>query len=185
MWAAPVATRYLYDGWRVVAEYDGNSNVQRRYTWGLDLSRTLDGAGGIGGLLAVEQVTGSDAGSYVYTYDHLGNVGQLVEWADLGGLIGNDWDASRLAAKPPLLAAALSSKSHTLNNNLMPLAVTPGRSQRLLGVTAQDTPHDLAVHSHSHLQMLDLTSKKIWWRSARFRLANTTTRAGFNDVNRP
>jgi hypothetical protein len=45
----------------------------KKYTWGLDLSSSLGGAGGIGGLLAVEQVVGGAAGDYVYCYDGNGN----------------------------------------------------------------------------------------------------------------
>jgi RHS repeat-associated protein len=43
---------YLYDGKRVIQERDGNNNPVICYTRGLDLSGTLEGAGGIGGLLA-------------------------------------------------------------------------------------------------------------------------------------
>ncbi|TWT45282.1 tRNA3(Ser)-specific nuclease WapA precursor [Phycisphaerae bacterium RAS1] len=90
--------RYVYDGWRVVLELDGlNSNaILRKYTWGLDLAglggagvppANLDGAGGIGGLLAVHDTNGTTTGEnpeaddlkYVYTYDANGNVGQLID----------------------------------------------------------------------------------------------------------
>src|SRR5207244_7565015 len=43
---------YIYDGMRVIQERDGNNTPQVAYTRGLDLSGTLEGAGGIGGLLA-------------------------------------------------------------------------------------------------------------------------------------
>ncbi|HPD32126.1 MAG TPA: hypothetical protein PLL20_19205, partial [Phycisphaerae bacterium] len=48
---------FVYDGWNVVMVLDGlNSNATtRKYTWGLDLSGTIHGAGGIGGLLACEE----------------------------------------------------------------------------------------------------------------------------------
>jgi len=69
-WAATPTrqTRYLWDGWLVLAEYDGgdpNLPLMRSYTWGLDLAGqrggpqsglvrygalTLQVAGGIGGL---------------------------------------------------------------------------------------------------------------------------------------
>ena len=42
--------------------------------WGLDLSQSLQGAGGIGGLLCVSDATAS----YYYLYDANGNVTQLV-----------------------------------------------------------------------------------------------------------
>ncbi len=80
-------TRFVYDGWNVVMELDGldSNEILRRYAWGLDLSGTLDGAGGIGGLLAMEDtkgtVTSSDDEHYLYLYDGNGNVAQLVDWA--------------------------------------------------------------------------------------------------------
>jgi hypothetical protein len=51
----PVAEdrKYLYDGWNLVGEFDGNTAIQRTYVWGTDLSGTLQGAGGVGGLLLV------------------------------------------------------------------------------------------------------------------------------------
>jgi RHS repeat-associated protein len=45
-------TEYLYDGNRVIQERDGANNLLVSYTRGKDLSGTLEGAGGIGGLLA-------------------------------------------------------------------------------------------------------------------------------------
>jgi RHS repeat-associated protein len=66
----------------VIAVVDGSGNALKKYTWGLDLSGSLHGAGGIGGLLAVEQVTGGAAGDYVYCYDGNGNVGQLINIDD-------------------------------------------------------------------------------------------------------
>ena len=50
-------THFIWDGWNIVAEIavdrqTGETNLTR-YVWGLDLSGTLQGAGGVGGLLAV------------------------------------------------------------------------------------------------------------------------------------
>jgi YD repeat-containing protein len=55
---------FLYDGWNMVQEMDGTGFVQKSYVWGLDLSQTLQAAGGIGGLLAV--VDGSETYQYCY-----------------------------------------------------------------------------------------------------------------------
>src|SRR5436190_353208 len=54
-YASAVTTRFVYDGWNLLAELDGdNSNaVKCSYMWGLDLSGSLQGAGGVGGLLTV------------------------------------------------------------------------------------------------------------------------------------
>ncbi len=51
-WVLQAETRYLYDGMRVVQERDGSNVLTVAYTRGLDLSGRLEGAGGIGGLLA-------------------------------------------------------------------------------------------------------------------------------------
>ena len=54
---AAKVTDFIWDGWNIVAEIavdrqTGETNLTR-YVWGLDLSGTLQGAGGVGGLLAV------------------------------------------------------------------------------------------------------------------------------------
>jgi hypothetical protein len=42
----------IYDEWRVIQERNGSNVPQVSYTRGSDLSGTIEGAGGIGGLLA-------------------------------------------------------------------------------------------------------------------------------------
>src|SRR5207237_1648682 len=51
-WFLQSETHYIYDGWRVIQERDAANTPQVAYTRGPDLSGTLEGAGGIGGLLA-------------------------------------------------------------------------------------------------------------------------------------
>jgi RHS repeat-associated protein len=75
---------FIYDDWNVILVLDANDDnaIVRKYTWGLDLSGQsgdftasgIHGAGGIAGLLAVD-----DTDDYWYLYDANGNVGQLVE----------------------------------------------------------------------------------------------------------
>ena len=48
------------------------------YTWGLDLTNALQGAGGVGGLL----MANLPSDDYYYLYDANGNVGQLLRGAD-------------------------------------------------------------------------------------------------------
>ena len=50
-WALGASTRFVYDGWNLVAEIDDTGAAVRTHAWGLDLSGTLQGAGGVGGLL--------------------------------------------------------------------------------------------------------------------------------------
>jgi RHS repeat-associated protein len=72
----------LYDGWNLIEEK--NSVTDRCYIWGLDLSGTLDGAGGIGGLLAVDDEVSSKM--YWYANDANGNVTALVD-ASTGAIV--------------------------------------------------------------------------------------------------
>src|SRR5207247_8768526 len=71
--------RYLYDGRRVLQERDGNNNPTVTYTRGLDLSGTLGGAGGIGGLLAR---TDNSANTHAFYHaDGNGNITYMMDSA--------------------------------------------------------------------------------------------------------
>jgi RHS repeat-associated protein len=83
-------TEFIYDGWSLVAELDGNNILIRTYIRGQDLSGTLQGAGGTGGLLIID-----DAGSsYQVGYDGNGNVGVLVKANDSRVVASYDYDPS-------------------------------------------------------------------------------------------
>ncbi len=87
--AGSTTALYLYDGWNLAAEYSvantqpSTLNHQRSYTWGLDLSGTLQGAGGVGGLLAIHEQSGNSsvkAGEVIYpAYDGNGNITRLFD----------------------------------------------------------------------------------------------------------
>src|SRR5699024_6689401 len=70
--------RFVYDGWNLLAVLDGNNAQVLSFTWGLDLSGSLQGAGGVGGLLAVTAHSGTNAGTYFCSYDGNGNVVALL-----------------------------------------------------------------------------------------------------------
>ena len=76
-WFTDTRERYVYDGWNVVLTLNGLSSnaITRKCTWGLDLSGTLQGAGGIGGLLATVE------GTYPhwFFYDGNGNVTEMIQ----------------------------------------------------------------------------------------------------------
>jgi RHS repeat-associated protein len=75
-----IETRFIYDGWNLLAEVNAlatNAPI-RTYVWGLDLSGSTQGAGGVGGLLAVN----SGTSTYAAAYDGNGNVSALVNAAD-------------------------------------------------------------------------------------------------------
>jgi RHS repeat-associated protein len=53
-YTASSETRFVYDeGWNLLAEIANSGTVIRRYQWGADLSGNREGAGGVGGLLAI------------------------------------------------------------------------------------------------------------------------------------
>lgn len=61
--------RYLYDGWNLEAELPASSSTSlRTYVWGADLSGAAPGAGGVGGLLWVNEI----ASSATHCYCHVG-----------------------------------------------------------------------------------------------------------------
>lgn len=91
--------RFVWYNWLMIAELDVEPDgqggetlsIRRRYTWGQDLSgvgpangRSLAGAGGVGGLLAIQDEKVDIGGgqtalrNYLTAYDGNGNVTQLV-----------------------------------------------------------------------------------------------------------
>jgi RHS repeat-associated protein len=53
-YTASSETRFVYEeGWNLLAEIANSGTVIRRYHWGADLSGNREGAGGVGGLLAI------------------------------------------------------------------------------------------------------------------------------------
>jgi RHS repeat-associated protein len=80
-WYPGVVVSYVYDGMRVIQERSGNTPTVA-YTRGSDLSGSLEGAGGIGGLLARSVYSCGAWGSpNVYHADGNGNVVYLVNSA--------------------------------------------------------------------------------------------------------
>jgi len=92
-WSVDDRRRFVWSDWLPVLELDASDpndvTILRKYTWGLDLSgqsggsasgRSIDDAGGIGGLLATEDV--ADTKDYYYLYDANGNVGQVLDGSD-------------------------------------------------------------------------------------------------------
>jgi len=72
---------FLYDGWNLVAELNStNSAVIRSFLWGLDLSGSPQGAGGVGGLLKVTY-TGAQTTNCFVALDGNGNVAALADAA--------------------------------------------------------------------------------------------------------
>jgi RHS repeat-associated protein len=125
-WAETNEVRFIYDGNVVVQERDANNLPKVTYTRGNDLSGTLQGAGGIGGLLArsdnTQMIIGSSSAHAYYHADGNGNVTmlinklQLVEAKYLYDPFGNT-----LSLSGPLASAntyRFSSKEWNANSGL-------------------------------------------------------------------
>jgi len=76
---------FLYNGWNVELEYE-NGAYARRMTWGLDLSQTLQGAGGVGGLIMTEELPSGGGAPIPHfpTYDGNGNI---TAWVNASGTV--------------------------------------------------------------------------------------------------
>jgi RHS repeat-associated protein len=83
-WALAKQRLYLYDGWNLCAEIGGAGELVKTYVWGLDLSGTMQGAGGVGGLLAVV-----DHGAKTEHWAGMDGYGNVVAWweASAGRLV--------------------------------------------------------------------------------------------------
>jgi RHS repeat-associated protein len=88
---------FLYDGWNMIAEIGSESSssasvplaapaLLRSYEWGLDVSGTLDGAGGVGGQLIQRHHLASSIQqpslSFAPCYDGNGNITELINLAN-------------------------------------------------------------------------------------------------------
>ncbi|MDD2599619.1 MAG: hypothetical protein PHO37_10380, partial [Kiritimatiellae bacterium] len=88
----PIETRrYIWDGWNIAAEIiidhvTPATNISY-YTWGLDLSGTLQGAGGVGGLLSDTKVASSGSNTYFVVGDANGNITEYVN--DTGATVAH------------------------------------------------------------------------------------------------
>ena len=77
------ASVYLYDGWNLIGVLDGSGNLRQTFVWGLDVSGTEQGAGGVGGLLWLTDGVGTAQERTAFCgYDASGNVIALVQATD-------------------------------------------------------------------------------------------------------
>jgi RHS repeat-associated protein len=112
----------VYDGWNPIAEYS-SPNLQspishvRSFTWGIDLSGTMQGAGGVGGLLAVTDSTGT----YYPTYDGNGNVS---EYLDSTGAVAAHYEYDPFGKTTVATGPKANDFSHRFSTK--PLDITTG-----------------------------------------------------------
>jgi RHS repeat-associated protein len=126
-WELDSETRYIYDGWRVIQErvVTGSGTTPTvSYTRGTDLSGSLEGAGGIGGLLARSH--GYSGGNWsTHTFYHAdgnGNITYLVNSSQTGAASYRYDPFGNLVSSSGSLAAAnvyrFSSKEIHVNSGM-------------------------------------------------------------------
>jgi RHS repeat-associated protein len=71
--------KFLYDGWNLIAVLNSSFALQTSFYWGSDLSGAMQGAGGVGGLLEINDAAN---GVHLVGYDGNGNVGLLTKGSD-------------------------------------------------------------------------------------------------------
>ena len=81
-WEEEKSITYLWDNFNIIAEtvISGSATNTTYNIWGLDIDGTIQGAGGVGGLLAVIQ----DSATYVPAWDANGNI---IGYTDANGVI--------------------------------------------------------------------------------------------------
>src|SRR5208282_2721623 len=107
-WVLTNALYYVYDGTRVIEERNVNNAPTNAYTWGPDLSGTVEGAGGIGGMLA--RSSGYSSGNFTsnayYHADGNGNITYLEDSSqDLAASYEYDPYGNTLSSSGPLASA--------------------------------------------------------------------------------
>ena len=94
-----VTNNFVYDGWNLIREIS-SAGVTNTYVWGLDLSGTQQGAGGIGGMLSVTR----NGSTYFPCCDANGNI---TDYVDASGavLAHRDYDAygNTVASSGPMV----------------------------------------------------------------------------------
>jgi RHS repeat-associated protein len=77
-WSPQYTNRFAYDGWNVIGILNETNGLVSAFAWGSDLSGSLQGAGGVGGLLLADIRTGTSASTNFVCFDGNGNVSALV-----------------------------------------------------------------------------------------------------------
>ncbi len=75
---AQSTNKFVYDGWNLMAVLNATNGLVQSFTWGTDASGSMQGAGGVGGLISMTVYQGTNAGTYFYCFDGNQNVNALV-----------------------------------------------------------------------------------------------------------
>jgi len=128
-WITNTTVRYLYDGNVVIQERDANNLPQVTYTRGRDMSGSLQGAGGIGGLLARTDnslTLNSQLSTSAHAYYHADGNGNVTALVNTNGVVVAKYEydpfGNILAMSGPMANANLyrfSSKEFHQNSGLI------------------------------------------------------------------
>jgi RHS repeat-associated protein len=85
IWNLKSEMLFAWDGWNMISEIRNEgpglatAPSTNFYVWGQDLSGSLQGAGGVGGLLSMTRIDGGTSNTYFYCMDGNGNVVDMVD----------------------------------------------------------------------------------------------------------
>ena len=80
-WSLITDHRFVYDGWNLLAVLNSDLSPLTSFTWGTDLSGSMQGAGGVGGLLWLTDRSAPTTRHFA-CYDGNGNLKALVNATD-------------------------------------------------------------------------------------------------------
>ncbi|MCX6938836.1 MAG: hypothetical protein NTU80_13280 [Verrucomicrobia bacterium] len=78
-WSQLSDTRFIYQGWNLIAETNASGTLLRSYTWGLDITGDLSASGGVGALVQIVDHAANKR--LLPSYDPNGNVATLTNAA--------------------------------------------------------------------------------------------------------
>jgi hypothetical protein len=101
-WQEEQDIAFAYEGWNLLGELNVNDSDARlrTYLWGLDLSGSEQGAGGVGGLLKITDYTSGTTHHFV-AYDGNGNVAGLVNSTNASVSAATNMAPSEKPSAPP------------------------------------------------------------------------------------
>jgi RHS repeat-associated protein len=91
IWSDFENVRYVYDGWNRIDSINWDTSIRSQYVWGLDLSGTFQGAGGVGGMLLWANSLDYDS-TYAVRYPAYDGNGNVTELLDGTGAVAEHWE---------------------------------------------------------------------------------------------
>jgi len=89
MWSQISESTFVYDGWNLIAELDANRFQRFTFLWGMDVSGTIQRAGGVGGLLVFTTYPeGGNNPAFSPLYDGDGNVVAMMSSGQVSASFG-------------------------------------------------------------------------------------------------